>query len=127
VQKIKIVAYVLIFLSAGTSFNELFKIPILMHHYAEHVSQDEQLTFGDFVALHYNNDNQHKDDHGDHQSLPFKSSIPQTSLVEPHAQPITWSVALGIQISNNSNWASFVESNVSNPYLDSFWQPPCVA
>ena len=52
--------------------DQLVKIPLLVEHYQEHHHQNRDLSFIDFLALHYRNAPAH--DKRDN-SLPFKSPI----------------------------------------------------
>lgn len=53
---------------------ELVKIPILAEHYFEHKNEKSDLSFVDFLVMHYwGDDNNQNDNNVDHQ-LPFKSN-----------------------------------------------------
>lgn len=57
---------------SNTSFNQIFKLPLLIEHYREHRALNYTVTFFEFLAMHYGgNDNDPRDDAKDH-SLPFK-------------------------------------------------------
>jgi hypothetical protein len=119
--------YILIFLTAGNALSELLKFPFMVHHYVEHISEDESMTFSDFVELHYNDSrsNDHRDDHGDHRNLPFKSSLPQTSVVEPAIHPDLSSGSAPIVVYDRSKFNIYSQQMVAGPDLDNIWQPPC--
>lgn len=52
---------------------QLAKLPVLVEHFREHQCLDEQITFLDFLAMHYwGNDLNDNDDARDNQ-LPFKN------------------------------------------------------
>lgn len=57
------------YLSSTTEFHEALRLPLLFEHYAEHKTKVNDLTFWEFLAMHYKTDVAH-DDH-DNQ-LPFK-------------------------------------------------------
>ena len=61
------------YLFSFTELRELFKLPILIQHFTEHQSSDKDISFSDFMWMHYL---AHQDDDGDDakdRSLPFKS------------------------------------------------------
>lgn len=121
-----VISFLFIFLGATTVFGELLKLPVLIHHYIEHVENKKEasLSFIDFIAEHYNGGIDHTDKHHDHEKLPFKtldSHIAQVISIVPQTD---------YSISNNAAVLSklkipFQYQNVySNTYLDSIWQPP---
>lgn len=75
-------------LLAYTDFSQLIRFPQLLHHYQEHLSQNPQLPFLDFLVMHYGhlkngNDGQDKED----MKLPFKTiafHITAQAAILPH-------------------------------------------
>ncbi|MFM8914234.1 MAG: hypothetical protein ACKOE6_15165 [Flammeovirgaceae bacterium] len=61
--------FLITYLCSTTEFHEALRLPLLFEHYAEHKSKVSDLTFFEFLAMHYKTDVAH-DDH-DNQ-LPFK-------------------------------------------------------
>lgn len=57
------------YISSTTEFHEALRLPLLFEHYAEHKTKVNDLTFWEFLTMHYKTDVAH-DDH-DNQ-LPFK-------------------------------------------------------
>lgn len=59
-------------LLSGTEIHQLSALPALFKHYVEHRESNKDLSFMDFLALHYaSTADGHEDDH--HHHLPFKS------------------------------------------------------
>ncbi len=50
---------------------ELMKLPMLVLHFNEHRSVEEDLTFAGFLDLHYADNGHEEADHEGHESLPF--------------------------------------------------------
>lgn len=75
-------------LLAYTDFSQLIKFPQLLNHYQEHLSQNPQLHFLDFLVMHYGklkngNDSPDKED----MKLPFKTiafHITAQAAILPH-------------------------------------------
>ena len=63
----------------GSDFSQLSRIPSLLDHFAQHremaKQKDDQLSFLQFVRMHFYQTNQHEEDSGDHdhQELPLQS------------------------------------------------------
>jgi len=59
---------------------ELAKIPTLLEHYSEHKQQQSQLTFNDFLFMHYVGDDANDQDNSSDEQLPFKNSSENNGL-----------------------------------------------
>lgn len=108
-----------------TSFGELLKLPMLAHHYIEHIHDEKQLTFAEFMAEHYEEQILHPNGkHQDHEKLPFKS------LDHCDVHLVTISPEMGLSVSKPSSFLfvqekiNYISINYSNSYLDRIWQPP---
>lgn len=51
-------------------FEELFKLPSLVGHYTEHKMESKNLSFADFLLMHYNDNSNHRDEEN-HEDLPL--------------------------------------------------------
>lgn len=122
-----IIFFLLSFLSANTAFGEVFKLPLLIHHYFEHSQKDSDNSIIDFLAKHYTEDinHQHNDDHHDHDKLPFKT-------INVHAVQIVYFPLLFIDFSRQIAEKELKipilqQQNYSNAYPSSIWQPPKIS
>jgi len=112
------------FLLANTAFRECLRLPILFHHYAEH-SQQNGMSFFDFLASHYEKTIQHPDDeHNDHQNLPFKSV--DSSFIHTALYLHTFTFELETNILNLAKKQKYFNSqpNFLSSFFDKIWQPP---
>lgn len=70
-----------LYLISFTEFSEVLRLPLLIEHYSEHKSKVEDLSFFEFLVMHYESDVAHDDKD---MSLPFKdcdhSVSPQSIL-----------------------------------------------
>lgn len=63
-----------VYLLSTTELSELLKLPLLIEHYHEHKCSAPDLSFKDFLVLHYNNHlegHAHNDDYEKDMQLPF--------------------------------------------------------
>lgn len=116
--------FLFIFLSAGSVFGEVLKLPILIQHYFDHSEENEEISILDFIAKHYGGEIDHhhkKDNH--HEKLPFNSmdshSVEIVSLVEPPFLGFT-----GIPDFSKTKIPSYAPLRYVNAYLETIWQPP---
>jgi hypothetical protein len=72
-KKIISISFIIIFLFANTEIGEILKLPNLIHHYIEHEESNNDISFVDFLNIHYNKNTNHSDNKHDHQNLPFKT------------------------------------------------------
>lgn len=114
----------LIFLSADSVLGEVFKLPVLIHHYFEHSTEDKELSILDFLGEHYSGEIEHHHKKGDHhEKLPFKSmdshSVQVLSLIVPNLmifKTIPDFPKRSIPIHHLQIY--------TDAHLDSIWQPP---
>jgi hypothetical protein len=59
----------LLYLVSFTEFREVFRLPLLVEHYGEHKDQVTEMSFMEFLVMHYESDVAHDDRDN---SLPFK-------------------------------------------------------
>lgn len=111
----------------GSDFSQLSRIPSLLDHFAQHREmanqKDDQLSFLQFVRMHFYQTNQHADHSGehDHQNLPLQSislhlefTISAFSLPEISCPFTETQSAFAYQAPQGSNYAA------------TFLQPPIV-
>lgn len=122
------ISLLLIFLSANTELHQFLKLPILIHHFFEHHSQEPDESIAVFLNEHYSNTPDHSDsDHHDHENLPFNSndclalhnniaiSLAQNfSIYQPIIVSEKFSIAFNVVIH-------------SSDVFGSIWQPPKIS
>ncbi len=112
------------FLFVDTSFGQIMRIPVLVHHYLEH-SKVHQESVIDFIIEHYTQDIQHDHDtHNDHANLPFKSADYILNLTLKIISPASSSNNDIAQITLDNTIRIGQESRYYFSYLNSIWQPP---
>ena len=71
-----------VFLGANTKLHQLLKLPVLIHHFLEHQTQEPNETIADFLVEHYSDTQNHSEpDHHNHDNLPFKTNDCATAHV----------------------------------------------
>ncbi len=70
-----LIALLSLFVFANTELGQLIRVPVLIHHYFEHLEENPKESIFEFISEHYQAHILHPDDkHGDHQRLPFKTT-----------------------------------------------------
>ncbi|MFM9837891.1 MAG: hypothetical protein ACKVOQ_06480 [Cyclobacteriaceae bacterium] len=109
-----------LYLNSFTEVHEILRLPILFEHYAEHKEQVNDMSFVEFLAMHYKTDVAH-DDH-DNQ-LPFK--VPGHSFaVQAFALPIQKIIVFETTpLATVSHSFQYTEVSFSS-HLEAIFQPP---
>ncbi|MFT3702461.1 MAG: hypothetical protein QM802_08830 [Agriterribacter sp.] len=117
--------FLFIFLSANTVFGEVLRLPVLAHHYLEHVTWDNNKSLFDFLAKHYAAKINHPDDqHHDHQRLPFKSMDCFALQVVITAPQSFFALSKIILVASEEKNILPDQQYYSSTVLSSIWQPP---
>jgi len=68
-KRIAAIGLLFFYLISFTEFSEVLRLPLLVEHYTEHRSKVNDLSFWEFLVMHYETDVAHDDTD---MSLPFK-------------------------------------------------------
>ena len=113
---------------AYTGVGQLLKLPTLIHHYLEHHDDENEeehdLSFLDFLKIHYFEDNHADNAEHDHNNLPFKTlDCPSVNIVFVSAQPHIF-VLYTASILSSKNVAVYALKHYSSTSFGNIWQPP---
>ena len=119
-----IVLVFLVYLFSAAEFYQFLKFPDLVEHYSEHKNKKRDLSFLDFLIIHYAFDNAKYPDHDKDMKLPFKSdnhSIHAFAVSTPQNKPeIHFFIPHGSAQITARDKAPFISST----HLSRIWQPP---
>jgi len=127
-QKISVILLLSIYLFSTTSFGQLLKLPVLIHHYFEHIQEDKDTSLIDFLSKHYSGKINHQhpgSEQQEHKNLPFKSAdghFAQFGVIVPQ-RIVQADVSLWITITRKKHQN---QQDYSTNYLNTIWQPPRV-
>ena len=87
-KRFVLIGFLALYALSFTEFHQVLKLPLLIEHYVEHKSLAQEITFWDFLVMHYKTDVAH--DSNDNE-LPFKDCNHSltTSIVALPTQKIT--------------------------------------
>jgi hypothetical protein len=106
-----------------TFFEDVVRIPLLIEHYRQHKAQETpNISFIDFIAMHYFNEITHTD--VDHNSLPLNHSCDIGHVHVTPAFTLPESIQLFTQISYAIKHIIHFDAFIPNSNLDSIFQPP---
>jgi len=106
-----------------TDLHELYKLPVLFEHYSEHQQRNANVSFTDFLSMHYfGQDLDDNDDNRDMQ-LPFKKL--DIHPVHHHFTPPITGVKLKSAVFRIAlNYPGYLPSYTLNPLLSAPFRPP---
>jgi hypothetical protein len=131
VKKIILIGLIFTYLFTSTEFSEMLKIPFLFNHFTAHQSENNKITFGQFLYVHYVdhshelNEGKGKFDKDEDSQLPFHSHTDYTTTftyffptpaIRIVSEPFISEVEEGKIFFDNQSLRSF--------YTPSIWQPP---
>lgn len=112
-----------VYLLSQTEFHQLVKLPLLLEHYMEHRAESPELSFLDFLDMHYLQGSPIDKDFAKDQRLPFKSADCST-VVTPAVLPTTEiTLPAWIYFSDRIQEALQTEPLLSRAHTE-IWQPP---
>ncbi len=119
-KRVLSIFFLLVYINSFTELHEAMRLPILLEHYSEHKKLSQEISFWDFLELHYQTDVAH-DEH-DNQ-LPFKvvgHCFSAHSATEPD---VKISVVQLMPIIISQPAVHYKESSFNSPQIAIF-QPP---
>jgi hypothetical protein len=113
--------FLLLILFAYTDVTEWFRMHHLFEHYTLHQEHNPEMTFTEFLAMHYAEGNGHCGESSDHH-LPFQNVDSQHHSF-PFPESDSHVSFSGQEINFFKPSALYTESDYLEPGIE-FWQPP---
>jgi hypothetical protein len=120
VKRLLALSLLCLYINSYTEFHEAFRLPVLLEHYAEHRQQVKDMSFWEFLVMHYETDVSHDDRDN---SLPFKDQghcfasavvvLPIQKIVLKESAPVT-------EVNHSSTYS---EACIAS-HLSDIFQPP---
>ncbi|MFT3844663.1 MAG: hypothetical protein QM725_06400 [Lacibacter sp.] len=124
-RKATAILFLTIYLFSSTELRQLAKLPILVQHYFEHKSQNSDITFAGFLAMHYEKDIIIDNDFAKDQQLPFKSHHDCQFILSVAYVPATSFTTVIKPVSVETVKHVICNDDfINSVYLSSVWQPP---
>jgi hypothetical protein len=119
-SRILAISFLVLYINSNTEFHEMLRLPILLEHYSQHKQKVSDISFWDFLVMHYKTDVTHDSD--DNQ-LPFKD--PAHSFTAPTlALPIHKIVLKEtVVLTKSDHFYAYSETFIAS-HLSDIFQPP---
>jgi hypothetical protein len=123
VIRIATILFLSLYILAATEFRQFLKFPVLVEHFNEHKKDNQQISFLDFIYMHYAGDDDNDRDNDRDMQLPFKAQDGSSANIL--FMPSTSEYSLPEKACTiDSPGINYEELNLTSSYLASIWQPP---
>jgi len=127
-KKCAILLLLFIYVFSSTEFSELLKIDEFIEHYSEHKEASQQITFSEFLYMHYVDHGKDSGEGKNEGDLPFQSNTHNelVNFITPIVIPTTNFIVAYIQTVENNEPKEYYDvcSIMKSSFLASIWQPP---
>ncbi len=119
------ILFLSVYLISATELQQLVKLPLLIEHYQEHKQKNRNLSFVDFLNMHYSQQQELDADYDRDMQLPFKSHDGcSTSFLSVFLNGATTELPNKTAFSASVQFSAYTDNFLSQAYLASIWQPP---
>lgn len=119
-KRLLAISLLVLYVNSNTEMHEILRLPLLVEHFTEHRKLVGDISFWEFLVMHYNSNVSHD---ADDNKLPFKD--PAHSFTAPTlAIPIHKIILSDTQlIAEVSHVSSYQETFIAS-HLSDIFQPP---
>lgn len=127
-KKALAILFLVTYTFSTTELYQLLKLPVLVEHFFEHKAKNSEMSFWDFMVLHYDGNHlenhPHDDDYEQDQKLPFMAQTNVPSYCFVHTPPFRFEIKNKLYQCPKQKMPAFDENYTANDFLSSIWQPP---
>jgi len=123
VKRLLAISLLVLYVNSNTELHEIMRLPLLIEHFTEHKKLVGDISFWEFLVMHYNTSASHD---ADDNRLPFKDpahSFSATTLAVPIHRIILNETLL---ISEVLHISSYNETFIAS-HLSDIFQPPRIS
>lgn len=123
-KKLTAIFFFAVYLLSSTEVHQLSKLPVVFQHFAEHQLLDRNISFLQFLDMHYMHCSPTDKDHDRDMQLPFKATGDCLAIAMAFV-PLTAQVIIvpPVKLSVKTSYVIKHQYLVS-AYLSAIWQPP---
>jgi len=118
------ILFISLYVLSATELNQFFKLPILFEHFSEHKTENKNITFLQFLKIHYQGNHAPDSDDSQDKKLPFKSQGNSFSTQIFAVLPAFSEIEIPMFSDNKKSKAIYKNQSIPTLQLESIWQPP---
>lgn len=124
-KKIIVISLLSIYLIPLTGLIQLVKVPVFIEHFISHKDKEANLSFIQFLDIHYFHGDVKDADYDKDMKLPFKSNGEFTNTIEFSYIPNNFhNFSIKTIPAENKSYSIYSEKFLPSSYYSSVWQPP---
>ncbi len=125
VKRFTAIFFLSTYLLSVTELHQLVKFPVLVEHFIEHKGKNQNLSFVDFLGMHYSQQNEKDADYDRDMQLPFKSHDGcSTAFLSAFLHSLPTGLSNKPAPASSCEYSEYSDEFLSQTYLASIWQPP---
>lgn len=123
-RKYLTILFFVIFISFGTEFNQVLRLPLLVAHIAEHKSENKFVDLFTFLNEHYLIHHNNDDDQSEDNELPFKT-INVDNFIFKVFNNNQSQISTKCPTLNKTSYSNPINDNIpKSQYIGMIWTPP---
>lgn len=124
-KKLAAILLLAIYVFSTTDAHELLKLPVIFQHFIEHKEENRNISFLQFISMHYMHGNPIDKDHDRDMQLPFKTPCSCAFSSAPPFVALMQRISIEspVEISHTRH-SILKDSFINSFYLSKIWQPP---
>lgn len=113
------------YLFSTTELHQLLKLPVVFEHFAEHRKENKNISFLQFLDIHYMHGSPRDKDYDEDMKLPFKTADNCVSMVSPVVIPLLAHTLENLVVHIPEKEMHIPKAElIPSSYLSCVWQPP---
>ena len=119
------ILFLTVYLLSTTELHQLLKLPMVFEHFYDHQKENKEISFLQFLDMHYMHGSPNDKDINEDMKLPFKAADNCSENVSPVQVPqFAHVLAIPvISVTVKKGCISKIQF-ISTSYLSGIWQPP---
>ena len=118
--------FLTVYLFSVTEASQLFKLPVLFQHFAEHKKENPNISVVNFIVLHYLSGNIKDKDYEKDMQLPFKTADCATAF-SVATTPNYYQVIIEPPFAESYTYPALKNNYILPNHPNDIWQPPRVS
>ena len=124
-KKYTVILILTAYLFSTTELHQLLKLPIVFEHYYEHKQLNQDISFLDFLDMHYMHGSPLSVDYDQDMKMPFKTIDKCLNAAIPVIVPQNVNIAIHQPVQLKIKKRFIMQDEfVPSSYLSRIWQPP---
>ena len=118
--------FCILYLFSTTEAYQVLKFPVILQHFHEHKKENKDITFLEFLDIHYMHGSQVNNDYERDMQLPFKRMNHHVNMTPVHIKTFISTTLAVMQAPKNTDFIIVDDHRTHSKYLSTIFQPPKV-